>query len=120
MNRLGSALQVLQRASSGVRPRGSSIVGRSCRLGRSHQGACGIDGRFFKRPVHAFDLTVDARVSWFGEPVVGLVLGTGVFESTREELFAAVHGAGGSGAAEQAFTRSVKCGPLLVRTVCMV
>ena len=52
-----------------------------------------LDSRFLERPVYAFKLAVGPRVPRLGEPVVYVVLGTGVFEGMRAEQLPAVHGA---------------------------
>ena len=51
------------------------------------------DGCFLERPVDAFNLAVGPGVTRLGEPVIDMVLSTGVFEGMRPEQLFAVHGA---------------------------
>jgi hypothetical protein len=46
-----------------------------------------LDGGFFERAIHAFDLAVGPRVFWFGEAVVDVGFGAGELEGMSAEAF---------------------------------
>ena len=102
MNHFGSAVQVLQMASYGVKTvKGlqssaevvdvDEVVEVSAKL-----VVCvvveALDGCVLERSVHPFDLAIGPRVVRLGQPVIDVVLSTSVFERVGTERLRAVHG----------------------------
>lgn len=75
------------------------------------------DGRLLDRPIHPLDLTVRPWVTWFGQAVLDIEIGTGQFKGmAAEQDFFGTHRLISSGV-QLLPDGSVKCVPLSVITV---
>ena len=73
------------------------------------------DGCVLDGPVHSFDLPVGPGMLGFGQAMIDIALGAGVFEGVRPNGFSGVEGR--PGVAELVLPGVVKWVPLSVRTV---